>query len=122
MRSCDLRFSSITARFQRTMINMVIVDLFYNLINGFYQLRQIPIMWLTLKMCVIMFSAIMIIFVLAFFLQTQAYQWTFGHGQSITLNHYNAIVWGSWILVVLAGYFGYKYIKLYMNIRKSRST
>jgi len=86
----------LTTRFQ----SMTPQDYFWNFINGFYILKQFPIMWLTFRMIIILFSAIIIIFTLGIFINS------------------SVIVLGQWILLVLLGCFAYKYYQL---IRQYRS-
>ena len=97
----DTFLFNIATRFQRSMSA---VEYFWSFINGFYILKQFPVMWLTFKMCLVMFLVTLINFVLA-----------------IALNDFSVIVWGSWILLVLGGYFAYKWIDLYRQYRKTRS-
>ncbi len=44
---------------------MQILDYFYNFINGFYMMKQIPIMWTVIKMCIIVFSTVATTFIMA---------------------------------------------------------
>lgn len=44
---------------------MKILDYFCNFINGFYMMKQIPIMWTVIKMCIIVFSTVATTFIMA---------------------------------------------------------
>ncbi len=44
---------------------MQIQDYFYGFINGFYMMKQIPIMWTVIKMCIIVFATVATTFIMA---------------------------------------------------------
>lgn len=84
---------------------MQIQDYFYNFINGFYMMKQIPIMWNVIKMCVIVFSTVATTFIIAY----------------IT-NSYTVIYYGSVIAVVLLIYYSVRIGIIFKRNRQLKRT
>jgi len=84
---------------------MQIQDYFYGFINGFYMMKQIPIMWNVIKMCIIVFSTVATTFIIAYI-----------------ANSYTIIYYGSTIAVILLGYFTVRIGLIYKRNRQLKQT
>ena len=102
---------------------MQIQDYFYNFINGFYMMKQIPIMWNVIKMCIIVFSSVATTFIIAYALRGVNHQFWYVVKEStnqilyININSFTVIYIGSLISAILLGYF---IVRIALIIKRNR--
>lgn len=79
-------------------------QVFYGFLNGFVLLSKMPVMWLTFKMIVSIFSFIAITFTLAYVTKEPM-----------------LIVTANYGLFAIIIFFGYQYYKLYKSKKKNKN-
>ena len=104
---------------------MQIQDYFYNFINGFYMMKQIPIMWNVIKMCIIVFVTVATTFIIAVAIQGEAHQFWYDFGDRtlyLTFTSWNILYSGSLTAVMFLLYYVVRIAIIFKRNRQLKQT
>ena len=109
----------------QTRMSMQVQDYFYNFVNGFYMMKQIPIMWNVIKMCIIVFATVATTFIIAFQIRGFGHQFwivLFDNTITITFTSFTVIYIGSIISAILLVYYSVRIGLIFKRNRQLKST
>ncbi len=101
----------------------LISQYFYNFINGFFMMRQIPQIWYVIKMSLGVFITVAITFAWSYLIRGEKHTFWFPYfDQTVYLSFtsWTIITLGSYVMVFFLAYYGFSIITYFYQRRKNK--